>query len=320
LGPSEILVREGDKVIGPEEKPETATVLARLDDRDIQARLRQASFQVKATDRALDAAKSRLGAARSKVEAAKAHVTQTVSDYLRYEDLYKSKAATGQQLEHARAQRDMAEAQMRASQQEVEATQDEILRLQAQKEQSEASVTEAQVMLSYTLIRAPFTGQVIRKTVEVGDTVSPGQTLFLLDTPLHPELHAVVAESLLPHLQVGQQLEVHVDALDETLWGKVREIVPQADPATRTVSVKVSLPPQPELVSGLFGRLRIPYGQYETLVIPAAAVRKVGQLDLVDVADAQGHRHRRFVTLGHHHDALVEVLSGLEEGDEVVIP
>ena len=64
----------------------------------------------------------------------------------------------------------------------------------------------------------------------------------------------------------------------------------------------------------------MPYGSYQALVAPAEAVRQVGQLNLVDVVDAEGYPVRRFVTLGKHHDGLVEILSGLEENEEVVIP
>jgi RND family efflux transporter MFP subunit len=245
---------------------------------------------------------------------------QADSDYRRSESLYRSQAATGQQLEQARAQRDVTQAQLRAASQDAEAAQGEIQRFQAQRAEAEAGVAEANVMLSHTVIRAPFSGRVTRKMVDVGDTVSPGKPLFALETPTRPELQAVVSESLLPHLRLGQRLEVRIDTLDQTLQGIVREIVPIADPATRTVQVKVSLSPALELVSGLFGRLRVPKGQYQALVAPRSAVREVGQLYLVDVLDARGHPQRRFVTLGNPHDSLVEVLSGLSQGEEVVLP
>jgi multidrug resistance efflux pump len=316
----EILVREGDSVKGPDETGGHPTVLARLDDRDIRAKLRRSHSQLKATKRALEAARARLEAARARVEAARAQRTQALSDYQRYEQLYRTGAATGQKLEHARAQKETAEAQFRAAQQEVEAIEREILQLQAQAEQAQAAVTESQVLLSHTVITAPFSGRVVRKEVEVGDMVGPGQVLFLLETPSHPELHAIVSESLLPHISVGQDLEVYVDALHRTLEGRVREIVPRADPATRTVLVKVALPPREGLVSGLFGRLRVPYGRYETLVVPKKCVRSVGQLHLVDVRGPDGHPTRRFVTLGEVHNEMVEVLSGLKEGEEVALP
>lgn len=315
----DVLVREGDRVTGGD-SGSSPTILARLDDRDIQARLRQAESQVAAMIRAGEVAKARLSSARAQAESARAGREKVVSDYRRYEDLERHQAATGQQLEHARAQKAAAEAQFVSAQQDVQAAQGEVARIQAQREQAEAALAEARAMLSYTVIHAPFTGQVIRKMVNVGDMASPGQPLFLLETPMRPELHVHLSESLIPYLKPGQELGMRIDALDRTFIGDVREITPRSDPATRTVLVKVSFSPEPELVNGLFGRLQVPYGKYEAIVIPYSAVREVGQLQLVEVLDREGYPQRRFVTLGERHGDLVEVLSGLQENEEVVVP
>lgn len=316
----EILVKEGDTVFGPEGKGSQATVLALLQDSDIKARLHQAEAQVEALGRGTDAAKARLGAARAQVEAAQANRDKALTDYRRYEDLRRNEAATGQQVEHARAQKDSAEAGRLASLQEARAGESEIKRLQAQQEQAEAAVAEARTMLGYTVIRAPFSGKVVRKLVNVGDMASPAQPLFMLETSSQLELHAFLSESLIPRIALGQEMEVQIEALNRVFPGVVREIVPKSDPGTRTVLIKVSLPSDPELVNGLFGRLRVPYGKYEALMVPIGAVRDVGQLMLVEAVGPDGHPQRRFVTLGQTHDGLVEVLSGLQEGETVVVP
>ncbi|MGV8073867.1 MAG: efflux RND transporter periplasmic adaptor subunit [Syntrophobacteraceae bacterium] len=315
----EILVREGDKVVGSDGTG-SPTILARLDDRDIQAKLRQAQSQATAMDRAVEVARARLVATRAQVESTRANKEKVLADYRRYQDLQRNQAATGQQLDHARAQKDIAEAQFAATLQDVRAARAEIARSLAQKEQAEAAITEARSMLSYTVIQAPFTGRLVRKMVDVGDMASPGEPLFFVETPSRPELHAALSESLIEHLKTGMELEVRIDAIDLTLEGKVREIVPQSDPGTRTVLVKVSLPPDRRLVNGLFGRLRIPYSRYDALVIPFKAVNEVGQLPMVQEVDTDGHLQRRFVTLGERHGDLVEVLSGLDENEEVIIP
>jgi len=316
----EILVREGSPVEGSGAEGKTGTLLAMLDDREIQARLRQAQSQVEAADRAMEAAKSRLKAAAAQREAALARKQQAVWDYQRYEDLYRQKAATGQQLQQMRAQKEVSEAQVNAADQEVKAAGDDVRRMEAQMQQAQAAVQEARTMLSYAVIQAPFSGRVIRKMVDIGDMVTPGQPLFLLDVAAQPQLHAFIAESLIGQLQVGQVLQVEIDALAATLQGTIAEIAPQAEPASRATLVKISLAPQPALVSGLYGRLAIPCGKYHALVVPAAAVREVGQLELVTVLDTDGYPHRRFVTLGRRHEGLVEVLTGLQEGEEVALP
>ena len=316
----EVGVHEGQTVTGPDAGQDgKATVLARLDSRDIEAKLSQAQTQVVASEKALAGAAAQLAAAQAQQEAAEAQAAQALADFKRMESLHASGAVTSQQLDHARAQKDVAEAQVRAAVQQVVAVRSDAARLEAQKEQAVAAVREAQVMLSYTTIEAPFSGRLVRKTVDTGDMVMPGQPLFVIETSTEPELHAVVAESLVAGMKPDQKLDVRIDALQQTLPGTVREIVPQADPRTRTLLVKIALPPQPGLVSGQFGRLAVPTGTYQALVIPARAVRQVGQLQLVDVLDDKGVPHRRFVTLGRPHDDLVEVLSGLKPAERVVV-
>jgi len=316
----EIMVHAGSWVQASVSDGKSATVLAKLDDREIRARLHQAQSQMQAAERAVTAAKSRLDAAIAQLEAAQARKRQTDWDYQHYDDLYRQKAATGQQLQQMQAQKDVTDAQVQAADREAKAAGDDVKRMEAQLQQAQAEVLESRTMLSYAVIRAPFSGRVIQKMVDVGDMVTPGQPLFLLDVAAQPQLHAYIAESLITHLQVGQTLKVEIEVLSATLEGVIAEIVPQADPASRTTLVKISLPPTSALVTGLYGRVDIPYGMYRSLVVPAAAAQEVGQLHLVTVLDLDGYPHRRFVTLGRRHDGLVEVLTGLQQGEEVILP
>ncbi len=315
----EVLVHEGQAATGADGgKDAQPTVLARLDARDIEAKLKQAQTQVAAAEQALAAAAAQLAAAQAQQQAAEAQVAAARTDFKRTESLYAQKAATGQQMDHARSQRDVAEAQASAAVQQVNAVRSEMARAEAQKQYAAAAVQEAQVMLSHTTIQAPFTGRVIRKMVDVGDTVAPGQALFVIEASGQPELHAAVAESLATKIAPEQKLDVRIETLAEPVQGTVRVIVPQADPRSRTMVVKVSLPAQTAVISGQFGTLAVPTGTYQALVVPITAVRQVGQLSLVDVLDAQRVPRRRFVTLGPRHGDVVEVLSGLKQGEQIV--
>lgn len=188
------------------------------------------------------------------------------------------------------------------------------------RDAARAALAQAKSVLADSRIFAPYSGTLIKKLVDEGTMASPGQPLFIVETSQEPELQANLSESLLPCLKQGQELEVEVDAPSRSFTGRLREIVPQSDPRTRTVLVKVSLPPDQQLVNGLFGRLRVPCGQYSALTIPARAVQETGQLHLVNVVDKEGYPSRRFVILGQAHDSVVEVLSGLKENEEVVLP
>jgi hypothetical protein len=130
-----------------------------------------------------------------------------------------------------------------------------------------------------------------------------------------------VRESLAVQLGVGDVLEVEVPALAHRFEGRIEEIVPFAEPGARTLLVKVALPQDPRLYPGLFARVAIPAGTSARLLVPEAAIERVGQLDFVTVVDDADRLARRLVTLGEYREnGRIEVLSGLAAGERVVYP
>jgi RND family efflux transporter MFP subunit len=259
-------------------------VLLRLDDEDLQARLRQAE---------------------AALAAAQAARRQSEIEFQRLDGLYKQEHAT--KLEWERAQTELETAT-------------------AGVERAVQAAREAETILSYATIRSPLDGIIVDKRVEVGDTATPGQVLLTLYDPTRMQLIARVRESLTQRLQVGQDIDVYVSALGKTCIGRVSEIVPEAEAASRTFSVKVTGPCPEGVYTGMFGRLLIPLDDEQVLVIPQAAVRRIGQLDVVDVvvpgpdeAQAEPRVQRRTVQLGRDFGADVEVLAGLQAGELVAL-
>lgn len=148
--------------------------------------------------------------------------------------------------------------------------------------------------------------------------VTPGKVLLTLYDPTRMQLVASVRESLTRRIAVGQSIYVQVDALNKQCKGLVSEIVPEAESASRTFSVKVTGPCPPGIYTGMFGRLLIPLDDEEVIVVPRSVVRRIGQLTIVDVADGEVLR-RRAVQLGRTFEEKVEVLSGLRVGERVAI-
>jgi multidrug efflux pump subunit AcrA (membrane-fusion protein) len=151
--------------------------------------------------------------------------------------------------------------------------------------------------------------------------------LLAIHDPSDLELHASVGESLAAHLRLGQTLRVRVDATQIDTKGTVREIVPRAEAASRSVLVKVTLPQQPQtandtnqLYIGMFGRLQIPVGQLDRLVVAVGAVQRIGQLDVVDVVTDKNWLERRYVRLGERFGSDVEILSGVRLGERIALP
>ena len=187
--------------------------------------------------------------------------------------------------------------------------------------------------MSFTKVRAPFDGIVIAKLAEPGSMAAPGVPLLTVESSSDFRLEVQVDESKIGAVKLGETAPVVIDSLDEqAVSGKVTQIVPAADPSSRTVTVKIDLPsastlspktgnqdPAPgQMRSGLFGRAYFPLGQRETISIPKTAVLSRGQLQAVYVVGSDQLASLRFVILGAALGDQVEVLSGLQSGDRIV--
>jgi hypothetical protein len=150
----------------------------------------------------------------------------------------------------------------------------------------------------------------------------PGRPLLRIYDPALLRVEAPVRESLAVALAVGDVLRVEVPALGELVEGRIDEIVPFAERGARTLLVKVSLPrSDARLFAGMFARVAIPAGERRRLLVPEAAIERVGQLEFVTVVDEDGKSERRLVTSGESGAAgSVEVLSGLRGGERVRVP
>jgi len=240
---------------------------------------------------------ARLEQARSAAEADRAARDQAHVEYDRIKQLFDQGAASKIEFDRVETALKSAEANL---------------------QRAEQAVREAETTLGYAAILAPLDAVVIDKRVEAGDTVTPGQVLVTLFDPTRMQLVASVRESLTHRLAVGQMIGVRIDTLDHACDGRISEIVPEAESASRTFSVKVTGPCPPGVYSGMFGRLLIPLDDESVVLIPQSAVRRVGQLELVDVVDG-GQLRRRVVKLGRSFNDEVEVLSGLREGEMVAL-
>ena len=241
---------------------------------------------------------SRLEQQRERVAGAQARVDEARRRFERVETLFERGVIS-------RAELDEAEADLRAA--------------EAALAQARDAVDEAATALSYATIRAPIDGRVIDRLAEPGDTARPGQALLRLYDPATLRLDSNVRESLATRLDRGDRLQARIDALGLELAVTVDEIVPSAEPGSRTVLVRASLPRREDLFPGMFGRLIIPTGSERRLYVPVAAVQRVGQLEFVTVVTEQGPLRRYVRTGGRSPAHGVEVLSGLRAGERLVV-
>ncbi len=227
---------------------------------------------------------------KARLDQARAALEQAERDWNRISSLFKSQAVTRSELDSSEA------------------------RLQVTK----AGVTEAEAMLRYLEVRAPFDGVVARKMADVGDLASPGKPLVEIQDPAALQIDADVPEQLAGQLQLGAPLTIRVDSVKTPFTGQIAEMAPSADPASRTVRIKVDIAPAPGLMPGQFARVLVPLGESHCLDVPASSVVQRGQLEIVFVVnDQQARLH--LVKTGKRAGDHVEILSGLEAGDTVVV-
>lgn len=183
---------------------------------------------------------------------------------------------------------------------------------------ADAAAKEAEAMLGYTKVIAPFAGVITRKHADVGDLAAPGKPLLELEDSTTLRLEADVPEAVVGKLALGDKLPVRIAALESELEGVVSEISPAADPGSRTFLVKLDLPGTPNLRAGQFGRVAMPVGETSALRIPASAVLVRGQMEMVFVA-RDGKSQLRLVKTGKRIGNEVELVSGVEPGEKLVI-
>lgn len=282
-------------------------VLVELDANDVKAGLVQA--QAGASE-----AEAGLTQAERDVEAARAARKLAALTWERTKRLVEQKAATQQQMDEA----EMANTAAVARERMAEAG---LARARARVGQAVAGIGVARVSLDDRRVVAPFAGRVVSRGVEVGNLAAPGTPLLTLEEAGALRVEAVVDESQTARIALGDRVSVEVAAVQAHIEGRVGEIVPTVDAASRAFLVKVDLPegdPGAGLRPGMFARARFAVGTAERLVVPADAVSARGQLDRVFVAE-NGKARLRLVTLGATHDSLIEVLSGLDAGERVVL-
>jgi RND family efflux transporter MFP subunit len=204
------------------------------------------------------------------------------------------------------------------SQEQMDASTERVKMARANRQLAEQALFGAKVMLSYATIRATQPGMIVDQLAKEGDMAQAGLPLLTLYDPRSLRLEVPVMENLAVKLKVGQRLTVEIPARDNLkISATVDEIVPQAEAASRSFLVKLTLPRSDDLFEGMYGRLEIPAGQRRYLCLTRSAIEKLGQLEFVDVVGPGKLLERRLITTGRGREDRVEVLSGLKAGERV---
>jgi multidrug efflux pump subunit AcrA (membrane-fusion protein) len=311
-----IHVREGDRV-------KAGQLLVEIDDREMKAQLEKSRAGLKESQFALDEIEKAIRGGEAEKKAADARLALASSTLDRYKGLFERRSVSSQEFDEVQTKNTAAKADADQASERLQALLAKKNQIIARIDQAKADTVNAEAFLSHTRILSPIDGIVTAKPADVGQMAAPGTPLLSVEDETHYRLEALVEESRIGRIHLGDPVGVSIDALGQKpIAGQVSEIVPALDPASRSYIIKIDLrsPDSSTLFrSGLFGKVRFNTGTKKVLTVPVQSVLERGQLTFVYVVDPAKIAHMRLIQTGKTYGDRVEVLSGLSEGDQVIL-
>jgi RND family efflux transporter MFP subunit len=309
-----VRVREGDRV-------RAGQTVIEIENRDAPVQIQKAQAGVRESNDALDEAERNIHAAESARDAARANESLASSTFNRYQTLFNRQSVSPQEFDEVRTKLEIAKAESQRSERMLQAAKARQNQTFGRIDQAKADVSNARIYAGYSRLTSPINGVVVAKHVDVGSMTTPGAPLLTIENDANYQLEVSVEESQLGKIHPGDQASVTIEALgNQELTCSVVEIVPAADPNSRSYTVKLSLPniSGQQLRSGIYGKARFVSGARNVLSVPQKAITQNGQLVSVFVVDQSGTARMRLVKTGEKIGERLEVLSGLNDGEQIV--
>ena len=296
----EIHVRPGDRV-------RRGTPLVTLDSREVAAHRAGAAAALASAVEAAHAAESEVHSAE-----AAARLARTTHDRMR--TLHDRRSATPQELDQAVAALTAADAQLSGARARLAAA-------GAARDAAQSASEGAAVAASYAVLVAPFDGLITDRSADPGAMATPGVPLLTIEDATAFRLEVALDEARATRVALGQTADVEIgDRTAANYWtgaARVSEVA-RLDSASHSFLVKLDLAGPPTLRSGVFGRARFAGPTRQTLVVPASAAVRRGQLTFVYTVDAQNRARLQHVSTGAEARDQIEVLAGIREGDRII--
>lgn len=187
-------------------------------------------------------------------------------------------------------------------------------------ESGKAGLNAAKAMESYTIITAPIDGRIVEKRINLGEMALPGQPLFKIEDNKHLRLEVTVKEQDLRFIQQGKAVSIQIDAIPgEEIKGRVAQVVPASDIRTHSFVVKIDVPSDNRLITGMYGKALFNIGKREVLLVPRTALVTMSGISGVYLVSQEGNAVFQMIQLGDHSGDSIEATTGLKTGDRVIV-
>jgi RND family efflux transporter MFP subunit len=185
---------------------------------------------------------------------------------------------------------------------------------------AEAGMNAAKAMESYTTITAPISGRIVEKRINLGEMALPGQPILKIEDNRNLRLEVTVREQDLRYIQTGRPVIVQIDAIPgKDIKAYVEQVVPAADIRTHSFVVKIDVPSDKSLITGMYGKALFSIGKREAILVPKTAIVDMSGITGVYIVSAEGNAVFQMVQIGEIQGDSIEALTGLKAGDRVVV-
>jgi RND family efflux transporter MFP subunit len=304
---SQLLVKEGDRV-------KAGQLLARIDNKTLAYDLQRTRADVRASTLRTSVSSPQVGALKAQRESISADVKLAEAELGRAEALVKKGAMAQDELDRRRERLNKLKADWSAADARVASTE---IDLRAERERLGAMEGAIASQNADADVRAPQDGTVIRRRVELGEAVTQNAPLFTVGNTDHLLLEVKIDEGDVGRVRIGQEVLVDLYAFaDRKVTGKVVDLLPDADRDTKTFLGKVELiTPPAGMRSGMSAEVNIVTDKHDDAVLVPAGAVAGGKAFVV----ADGRVHQRQVRTGLKDTRSVEVLSGVQPNEKVVL-
>jgi RND family efflux transporter MFP subunit len=244
------------------------------------------------------------GQVNANIAAAEAALANAQKDYERFSTLFKQNSATAKELDNVTLQYKAAKAQLEAAKQ---------------------MRNEVNANMSYASVTAPFDGVITQKMMDEGALASPGMPVLGLEQPGALQFTATVSESDINHIEVGDAVSIYVAAIDKTINGKVKRLSESSSASGGRFPIQITPETNPEgLRSGMFATITfsdVKTGENSNstgVLVPESALMQSHELTGIYTVSEKGTALLRWVRTGRKSAGLIEIISGLSDGEQYI--